>query len=84
MMRICSKELKKLEGSSKTSLINVLGKPRVKKQANSYVIDLSKYKGKLGDVYSQIPRIYGSNYYRHVSNIIVINDNKIQKIYMRK
>lgn len=74
-------DLKEIKGNSKHSLYNALGKQR--KQADNFIFDISNTEINKEEAIRQIKSIYNSNHRKWVHYLILIENNKILKIYKR-
>lgn len=74
-------DLKEIKGNSKNSLYNALGKQR--RQADNFIFDISDTQINEEEAVRQIKSIYNSNHRKWVHVLILIENNKILKIYKR-
>ncbi len=75
-------DLKEIEGNSKNTLDGAIKKQ--KRQANNFVIDITKTKMNKDEATSQIDRIYNSKYRDWVDTIVLIEQNEILKVFIRQ
>lgn len=75
-------DLKELSGTSKNLVYNVISKK--KRQANNFVLDISQCPLDEDEIYKQIDGIYWSRHTTFVDKIILIKDDQIRKILIRK
>lgn len=74
-------DLKEIKGNSKNSLYNALGKQR--KQADNFIFDIFNTEINKEEAIRQIKSIYNSNHRKWVHDLILIENDKILKIYKR-
>ena len=75
-------DLKELSGTSKNLVYNVISKK--KRQAGNFVLDISKCPLDEDGIYKQVDDIYWSRHTAFVDKIILIKDDQIRKILIRK
>ena len=75
-------DLKELSGTSKNLVYNVISKK--KRQAGNFVLDISKCPLDEDEIYKQVDDIYWSRHTAFVDKIILIKDDQIRKILIRK
>lgn len=75
-------DLKELSGTSKNLVYNVISKK--KRQASNFVLDISQCPLDEDEIYKQIDGIYWSRHTTFVDKIILIKDDQIRKILIRK
>lgn len=75
-------DLKTLTENNKNTIYNALHKHRM--QANNFIIDISKNGMSQIDAEKQIEKIYNSRHTKFIKKIILIQDNKLLKVYKRK
>ena len=74
-------DLKEIKGNSKNSLYNALGKQR--KQADNFIFDISNTEISKEEAIRQIRSIYNSNHRKWIHYLMLIENDKILKIYKR-
>lgn len=74
-------DLKEIKGKSRNSLYNILGKQR--RQADNFIFDISNTEINKEEAIRQIRSIYNSDHRKWVQKLILIENNKILKIYKR-
>lgn len=74
-------DLKEINEGGKNTLDNAIAKSR--KQATNFVFDITNAKLSEEETYSQIERIYESQFRKWVEKIIVIKNNEILKKFKR-
>ena len=75
-------DLKEINGNGKRILDNILKSK--KKQANNFIIDISKSKIEIESIKYQINKIYNDTKRTWINIIILIKNNELIKIYKRK
>lgn len=75
-------DLKEIIGNAKNTIDTAIKKQE--KQANNFIIDISKTEMKENDAIIQIQNIYISEHRKWVDKIILIKENKILKVFKRK
>lgn len=75
-------DLKEIFGNGKNTLDTAISKK--KKQSSNFIFDISNTEMSETDAIKQIQRIYKSNNRTWVNKIILIDNNKVLKIYKRK
>lgn len=75
-------DLKSLTENNKNTIYNTIHKQ--KKQAENFIVDISKNGMSLTEAEKQIESIYNSRHTEWVKKIILIKDDKLLKIYQRK
>lgn len=75
-------DLKELSGTSKNLVYNVISKK--KRQAGNFVLDISKCPLDEDEIHKQVDDIYWSRHTAFVDKIILIKDDQIRKILIRK
>lgn len=74
-------DLKEPTGTSKNLLYNMLSKK--KKQANNFVIDITKCLLTEQEILCQVDNLYTSSHMRFIQTIILINGDKILHVFER-
>ncbi len=75
-------DLKEIFGNGKNTLDTAISKK--KKQSNNFIFDITNTEMLEIDAIKQIQRIYKSNNRTWVEKVVLIKNNKILKIYIRK
>jgi len=74
-------DLKEIYGNSKNTLYDALGKQR--RQADNFIFDITKTEMDQTEAIRQLQNIYSSKHRRWVRILLIIENNKIVKIYKR-
>ena len=75
-------DLKTLTENNKNTIYNALHKQ--KRQANNFIIDISINEMSQDEAEKQINDVYNSRHTEWIKKIVLVKDDKILKIYLRK
>lgn len=74
-------DLKEIEGNSRNTLDGAI--KRQKRQANNFIFDITKTEMRENEAIQQIQKIYQSKHREWINTIVLVEGNKVLKIFKR-